>query len=320
MSDSTQTITRYLLGELSEEERFALEERYFADQRVFEEVAAAETALVDDYVRGKLPAGTRLRFEQAYLADIGRRNRVRFAQALAARVDEAGAPPSGHGLRQPLTPDLEPASGWPSWLGVRWPSKPRLGFAAATVLLASTGIWVAIQPGQGREDSSPVDGRRDGQEHPTPRADPAEPGRAPEVDRPSPGLADQTRPPTRPSPQRLPPASFATLILAVSGDRGQDGGKTPVLVIPPGTANVQLRLRLREAEHARYQIVVRAIGGGEILRRADLRPDAEESGAVLTLMVPASRFSAGDYMLTLQGAAGGSKLEDLSQSLFRVER
>ena len=319
MSDSTQTITRYLLRELSEGERTALEERYFADPRAFEEVAAAETALVDDYVRGKLPADMRRRFEQAYLADVGRRNRVRFAEALAARVDQAGAPPSGHGLRQPLTPDLEPASGWPSWLGVLWPSKPRLGFAVATVLLASTGIWVAIQFGQGREDSSPVDGRRDGQERPTPGADPAEQGRAPEV-RPLPGPADQARPQTWPSPQRLPPPSFATLILTVGGDRGQDGGKPPVLVIPPGTANVRFLLRLRESEHASYQIVARAIGGGEILRRADLRPAAEGSGAVLTLIVPASRFSAGDYMLTLQGEAGGSELEDLSHSLFRVER
>jgi hypothetical protein len=93
-----------------------------------------------------------------------------------------------------------------------------------------------------------------------------------------------------------------------------------VLVIPPGTANVRLLLRLRESEHASYQIVARAIGGGEILRRTDLRPAVEGSGAVLTVVVPASRFSAGDYLLTLQGAAGGSELEDLSQSLFRVER
>ena len=144
--------------------------------------------------------------------------------------------------------------------------------------------------------------------------------RAPEVDRASPGPADQTRPQTQPSPQGLPPPSFATLILTVRGDRGQEGDKPPVLAIPPGTDNVRLQLRLRESEHARYQIVARAIGGGEILRRADLRPAAEGSVAVLTLIVPASRFTAGDYMLTLQGAAGGSELQDLSQLLFRVER
>jgi hypothetical protein len=285
MSDSTQTITRYLLGELSEGERSALEERYFADPRVFEEVSAAETALVDDYVRGKLPADLRRRFEQAYLADAGRRSRVRFAAALASKVDQAGAP------------------GWPSWLGVLWPSKPRIGFAVATVLLASTGIWVGIRLGQRGEGSSQVGGRP-----------------APEVDRPSPGPADQARPQTRPSPQGLPPPSFATLILQVGGDRSQNGGPPPVLVIPPGTANVRLLLRLRESEHASYQIVARAIEGREILRRTDLRPAVEGSGAVLTVVVPASRFSAGDYLLTLRGAAGGSELEDLSQSLFRVER
>ena len=51
-----------------------------------------------------------------------------------------------------------------------------------------------------------------------------------------------------------------------------------------------------------------------------MQPIAEGSGAVFTLNVPANRFTTGDYMLTLQGAAGGGELDDLSQSLFRVEK
>ena len=320
MNDSTPTITRYLLGELSEREQAALEEQYFADPRVFDEVAAAETALVDDYVRGRLPSDLRRRFEQTYLADARRRNRVRFAEALAARVDQAGAQPGGHGLRQPLTPDLEPVSGWPSWLAVLWPSKPRLGLAVATVLLASTGTWLAIQFGQDREDASRV--WLDGTGRNAPRPRPAPPNRR------APRSRDhRLGPPTRrsrrpaPGPPKLPTPTFATLILTVGGgERGREGGRPPTLVIPPGTSDVRVQLRLREHEHPSYRIVLRAIGGPEILRRADLRPAAEGPGAVLAVVVPASLFSAGDYMLTLQGAAGVSEFDDLSQSLFRVER
>jgi hypothetical protein len=83
---------------------------------------------------------------------------------------------------------------------------------------------------------------------------------------------------------------------------------------------VRLLLRLPESEHARYQIVARAVGGGEILRRADLRPATEGSGAVLTLVVPARLFAAGDYILTLQGTTRGSEPEEVSQSRFRVEK
>ncbi len=322
MNESTSTATRYLLGELLESDQSAFEERFFSDPRAFEEVEAAETALVDDYVRGRLPVDVRRRFEQTYLADPRRRDRVRFAAALAARVDQSGAaPPSGHGRRRRLGPDSQPASGWPSWIAVSWPLQARPGLAVAAVLLAATGIWLASQLGRGREDSAPVAGGRAGQERPAGAADAGERARAPEVERPSPGPAAPPLPATRSSPKGPVTPTFATLIIAVGGgERGQDGGRPPTLVIAPTTSDVRIQLRLREHEHASYQIVLRAIGGPEILRRANLRPATEAAGPVLTLTVPASRFSAGDYMLTLQGAAGGSEFDDVSLSLFRVDR
>ena len=50
MNVSNQTMTRYLLGELPAEEQEAFEKAYFDDPRVFAEVSAAETTLIDDYV------------------------------------------------------------------------------------------------------------------------------------------------------------------------------------------------------------------------------------------------------------------------------
>lgn len=309
MNDSKQTITRYLLGELSEGEQSALEERYFTDPRVFDEVTAAESALVDDYVRGRLPHDMRQRLERSYLADARRRNRVRFAEALAARLDQSGAQPSEHRLRQPLAQELESAPGWWTWFSERWALTPALGVALATVVIVSTGIWLTIQFSQVRQESAQVDAGRD------------EPARTTDPERPSPGPADQSPPESRPTPAAPRASSFVTLVLAVGvGQRGQDGSPPPTLVIPPGTADVRLQLRMREHEYSSYQIVLRAIGGPEILRRANIRPVPAGSGAVFTLTVPSTRFSAGDYMLTLQGAAGENELDDLSQSLFRVDK
>ena len=87
MNETTQQMTRYLLGELSEQEQTELEARYFADSVLFDTLADVETALVDDYVRDRLPADTRLRFESHYLADPRRRERVRFARALISTID-----------------------------------------------------------------------------------------------------------------------------------------------------------------------------------------------------------------------------------------
>ena len=156
----------------------------------------------------------------------------------------------------------------------------------------------------------------------TPHARPSRRAEArPEAERPAPGPADPAQPPSRPGPPTLPTPSFATLILTVGGgERGQEAGRPPTLVIPPGTADVRLQLRLREPSTRATRSWCGAIGGPEILRRADLRPASRGIGCACSpSVVPASRFTAGDYMLTLQGAAGGGELDDLSQSLFRVE-
>src|SRR5262245_49147352 len=86
MAVGSSHLTRYLLGGLSEEEKPALEEQYVADPRLFDEIACAESDLVDDYVRGRLPNDTRERFERVYLSDSRRRERVTFAEALLASV------------------------------------------------------------------------------------------------------------------------------------------------------------------------------------------------------------------------------------------
>ena len=88
MTKSDQNMTRYLLGELSEQERAALEQQYFDDPQVFEQVLRSESELVDGYVRGQLSAEAREQFEQTYLKHPKRRERVKFAEALVNRIDQ----------------------------------------------------------------------------------------------------------------------------------------------------------------------------------------------------------------------------------------
>ena len=118
----------------------------------------------------------------------------------------------------------------------------------------------------------------------------------------------------------MPARPPVTLALAVGpGVRGVDQGPPVTLVIPSGSSEVRLMLNLQERDYPVYRVVLRAVAGAEILREADLRPGAEPTGPAFTVTLPASRLAAGDYMLTLQGGRDGA-FEDLSQSLFRVER
>ena len=45
-----------------------------------------------------------------------------------------------------------------------------------------------------------------------------------------------------------------------------------------------------------------------------------KSGANFRFAVPASKFTSGDYILTLKGVMPSGEVEDVSKSLFRVEK
>src|SRR5258708_23356223 len=101
MNESEQTMTRYLLGELSDAEQAALEEKYFTDPQVFDKMVKTENELVDDYARGQLTPRLRERFEHYYLARPGRRERAKFAQVFVAKLDHDSAPRAFADSEQP---------------------------------------------------------------------------------------------------------------------------------------------------------------------------------------------------------------------------
>jgi hypothetical protein len=74
-------IDSYLLGELSDIEREALEERFFADDEFFNELEAAEMMLIDRYVRNQMSTAEREKMEQNYLVTPERRAKVVDAKA-----------------------------------------------------------------------------------------------------------------------------------------------------------------------------------------------------------------------------------------------
>jgi anti-sigma factor RsiW len=86
-----QTIIRYLLGSLPEEETEWIEEISFIDDEFAVRLSAVENDLVDAYVRGELSGEKLERFDSYYLASPKRRKKVKTAQVLHAYVKNAVA-------------------------------------------------------------------------------------------------------------------------------------------------------------------------------------------------------------------------------------
>jgi anti-sigma factor RsiW len=81
-------IVQYLLGELTEEQRNEIEDQAFQSKEYMQEILNVESDLIDDYVRGEIPANRRSEFEKYFLASAERRRKVEFARALSAVTDE----------------------------------------------------------------------------------------------------------------------------------------------------------------------------------------------------------------------------------------
>ncbi len=86
MTLDVQTARKYLLGDLAEDEREALEARYFGDDETLAELVAFEDSLIDDYLDDRLQPAERERMERHYLSIPAHRTRFAVARELRHRI------------------------------------------------------------------------------------------------------------------------------------------------------------------------------------------------------------------------------------------
>jgi len=311
MKESKQTLIKYLLGELPELEQTSLEQKYFADPQLFDQLVEAENDLADQYARGELSAETRRRFEQHYLTHPARRERVRFADLLTARLDRAAALPS----------TAVPAESWRRRL-LSALQGPKLvwAFSVALVLLIAVVVWFAIQTRRlhqelaAKEAEQLASGQR---QHELQQQLAGERSRAEElasaVDRMrSGGGASQSSAPPTPAA-----ALVASLVLNLTGVRGTQSSPPPRLVIEPDTVQARIQLNLSDNDYQKYSVAIQSADGKQIFKREGLRSSGKTRTS-LSLVVPTNKLSSGDYILTLRGVTSAGEVEDLSKSFFRV--
>jgi hypothetical protein len=141
MNEPEESTTRYLLGELSEQEQDSLEERYFHDSGLFNAVLQVESELADAYARGQLSTAMLERFEKSYLNHPARRKHVDFAKALTTRIDQREQSVTEQSARS-----APPRSWWKRLFVIVGCQAPPLRFAMATiiVLVALAGVWIFV--------------------------------------------------------------------------------------------------------------------------------------------------------------------------------
>ena len=142
----------FLLGDLPAAERDAMEADIFADKEVFYRLSEIEDRLIDDYARNRLSGKEKLKFEQLYLANPARRQRVEFALTMIRELDrQAGSSHSAANAQlAAAATEIESRAESRSWWYAFLESlrDPKLAWAMATVslaLLVAGGAWLAAE-------------------------------------------------------------------------------------------------------------------------------------------------------------------------------
>jgi hypothetical protein len=295
-------ITRYLLGQVSQEERDEIENGYLREDNLFEELVAIENDMIDNYVRGELTEPEKGQFEAYFLSTPERRERVHFARSLAHSF---AASPS-------LGPNAGASRGvWRIMQAFRKDRTSAIRLAIATGLVAavSVSIWMAAV---NRTLRHQLEAARTGEAKMQKRT--LELGQR-VADLQQVVSAGNERP-----IDDLPAPGSATLSLTLVPDLVRGGGKGQnSLSLSTGISKVVLLLPRDHEESLIYSVVLETAEGKRVWQNENIEGLMARNGSkIISVKVSSNVLNRGDYVLRLfRNASGGTGYEVDAYS-FRV--
>jgi hypothetical protein len=321
--NNEELISRYLLGELPEEQQVEIEDRAFSDKDYLASITAVENDLIDEYVSGELSAADRQRFETRFLASAERRKRVEFATALRTVVSESHAP------------EKKPIHDVPRW---SWRDSlyafisglnpaARLAFATAAILLIVGAAWLFTETWRLRRQVSQLQAEKQSGQSLQQALD-AERKRSEELNARL-NQEKQQREQTDESLRQLtetteatkpaPPPVFASLTLLPGLSRG--GGQKPNLDLSNDVRLVRIQIGIDpEEQYKSFAVELRTVAGRGVWNRENLAARTRRGTRAVGLTLPATVLKSGEYELRLRGLTEGGGSEDVGFYYFNVRK
>lgn len=318
-----QEMVRYLLGELSTQDRMELEMEYFNDPETFDLLQAVEHDLIEGYVNGKLSPSGRVRFERNYLTTKGRQDQVNFFRTLSEILPLE--PKKQLKFKAPLaavgSESIDPGekrSLWDIFIGPFRGPRWALGvsMAAALLILAVVGALrifeyttgddrVLVKISQPPDSSSGIQ-RKAEESNAKVQA--------------TPGFKIIEEPPVSPAAPKVP--AMVSFSWTVPGLRVLGTNTPRIIRIPPGYEMVQIALNfpdLSPDRFSRFGITLQNSAGSEVWKRTEIRANRRGTGSSIVLNIPARHLRNGSYSLMLSGL-NKQEWVDIREFYLKVER
>lgn len=328
-------ITRFLLGELSDEERTEIEERFLADNEFFEAVLSAEDALLDRYLLGQLSDEQRQRAERLFHSSPRQRGEVSFTEELIASVREPEpggvqtAPAAWHSANavrlgeKAAVRDAADSSSEDSThtlpsmpTGMKF-FTPRFNWAAGLALVLvcfALVVWLLYNYSRRPRPQPVVE-----QNNPEAREKLSEEARGKVVNSETPETAPDKNatPEELVVPQHKRKLDVIASVLLTPTTLGRGGGSDTVR-IRTGTRRVQLQLELDEGtRYGRYSVLVTTFEGHKVWSMDALDASQIKKGR-LTLTLPSSLLTYNDYRVELKGLPDRGEPVHVADYVFKV--
>jgi cell division protein FtsB len=327
--DRQEIAKRYLLGELPEEERTGIEERYFLDDEEFEQFEIAEDELIDLYVRDELSVEERGRFKELLVAP-GFMERVEVAKLIAQRT----ASPVRQVAATPVTVSAQPVSvGWWDRLFGSPAAVPafRPAFAMSLIflLLATTAfvfVWMKLRAGSQRlaqqqqqqeQLRRQIDEQKARYDELAAKLDKTEQEKEQQA-----ALAAEYQRLLTEEQQRPATAMIFPIVLSPGGgSRGSGGEAVEAFTIARGASQVGLKLNVTHGDdYSHYNAFVKEIDSSKpFATRSNLKPFTERGRKYITINVPVKALRPGSYNVHVDGITAGGRVDNFEDYHFSIK-
>jgi hypothetical protein len=328
VTEKDELLRRYLLDEMSDEERQTMEEKFLTDDSLFDELNALEDELYYDYKQGNLSANEKIAFEKKFFSTPEDIEKADFAETFLQITDEMSKEKAGSTFLQSIVAFFTFSNG-----------TFRLGTAAASLLILFLVGFLILSDFNRKPDVADVP---EVKEIPTPIPTPIDnsslidkqkeqeelqkkldeekqkreqdANKINELEKQKEKIQQEIEANRNKKIETPPQKTFIALILSPVGINRGSGAKTAKINLSPEIKTINLTLPIKkDFQEENFKVAVRNIDSGVTIQNSPTKNGKKTS---VSLSLSAQKLLRGAYEVVLISDDG----EELDSYYFNLEK
>ncbi len=259
-----QEFKTYLLGTATEAERAAIDRSLLTNEGKFEQLLLAEDDLIEASIRHELSPAEQTQFEQFFLADPERQQKLRLALALHRYANDPSKSSFGNVKLAVTVTAVVP---W--WAVLRRPAW-QLVMASVLLVVALVGLKAFFYPSEPDQIAHSS---------------------------PAPALPKATI-----APSTVPVGTAVLSVELLPGQTRAAKAKPKAVQLTPDHGTVQFKLYLLKKAYPAYKVVLQADDEAGQKLTGQVKPQTSQDGNYVIVTIPITLLlGSGDYRIKLEG-------------------